>query len=299
MYDIMIIGGGPAGVTAGIYAKRAGKNVVVFEKMFIGGQIATTSELENYPGFGKPISGSDFALELYAQCKNIGVEVKSEEVLSCDLESDVKVIETKKGKYEGKTVIIATGASVRKLGLMEEMRYTGRGVSYCATCDGSFYKGKTVAMVGGGNSAVEEAVYLSNIADKVYLIHRKDTFRADDKAVKKMLEKDNIETVLNSNVVKIVGSETVTGVIVKDNEGVERQIDLDGVFIGIGREPDTKIFPQSILNEKGYVVADRDMKTAIDGVFGAGDVCEKKLRQVVTAVSDGAIAVESAIEYLD
>lgn len=299
MYDVMIIGGGPAGVTAGIYAKRAGLSPVIFEKMFVGGQISMTSELENYPGFGNPISGADFALQLMEQCQNIGVPIINEEVTSAVLEGDVKKIETAKGEYEGKTLIIATGAVARKLGLPEEDRYMGRGVSYCATCDGSLYKDKTVAIIGGGNTAVTEAIYLAGLAKKVYVIHRRDSFRAARELVDVMKEKKNIELLLNNIPVKLTGESGLEAIDVQDNITEEiKRIPVDGVFVAIGRIPDTRFLEGDFMDDRGYIKAGSDMETGIDGVFAAGDVNVKKLRQVATAVADGAIAATTAIEYI-
>lgn len=300
MYDIIIMGGGPAGVAAGIYAKRAGMNAVIFEKMFIGGQIAITSELENYPGFGDPVTGADFALALFTQCNNIGVPIINEEITSVNLQDDIKKVTTEKGEYEAKAVIIATGASVRKLGLPEEDRYVGRGVSYCATCDGSFYKDKVVALQGGGNTAVTEAIYLSSIAKKVYVIHRRDTFRASSVLIDKMNSKENIEVIINSSVAKIIGDDKVSAVDIKNNITEEiKQLDIDGLFVAIGRIPDTRFMDYEFMDERGYIKTDSDLNVGIKGVYAAGDVVVKKLRQVVTAVADGAVAATSAIEYVE
>lgn len=300
MYDIIIMGGGPAGVAAGIYAKRAGMNAVIFEKMFIGGQIAITSELENYPGFGDPVTGADFALALFTQCNNIGVPIINEEITSVNLQDDIKKVTTEKGEYEAKAVIIATGASVRKLGLPEEDRYVGRGVSYCATCDGSFYKDKVVALQGGGNTAVTEAIYLSSIAKKVYVIHRRDTFRASSVLIDKMNSKENIEIIINSSVAKIIGDDKVSAVDIKNNITEEiKQLDIDGLFVAIGRIPDTRFMDYEFMDERGYIKTDSDLNVGIKGVYAAGDVVVKKLRQVVTAVADGAVAATSAIEYVE
>lgn len=299
MYDVIVIGGGPAGVAAGIYAKRGGLNVAIFEKMFVGGQIAITSELENYPGFPDPISGADFAVNLYTQCNNIGVPVVSEEITSVELEGKVKKVITNNGEYECKAVIIAAGASVRKLGLPEEERYIGRGVSYCATCDGNFYKDKIVAIVGGGNTAVTEAIYLAGITKKVYLIHRRDCFRADHTLLEKAESIENIEIIINSTVSKINGDEKVSSLDVKNliTEDV-KQIDVDGFFVAIGRIPDTRFLDYDFMNERGYIKVDENMNVGIEGVYAAGDVVQKKLRQVVTAVADGAVAATSVIEYV-
>lgn len=300
MYDIIIMGGGPAGVAAGIYAKRAGMNAVIFEKMFIGGQIAITSELENYPGFGDPVTGADFALALFTQCNNIGVPIINEEITSVNLQDDIKKVTTEKGEYEAKAVIIATGASVRKLGLPEEDRYVGRGVSYCATCDGSFYKDKVVALQGGGNTAVTEAIYLSSIAKKVYVIHRRDIFRASSVLIDKMNSKENIEIIINSSVAKIIGDDKVRAVDIKNNITEEiNQLDIDGLFVAIGRIPDTRFMDYEFMDERGYIKTDSDLNVGIKGVYAAGDVVVKKLRQVVTAVADGAVAATSAIEYVE
>lgn len=300
MYDLIVIGGGPAGVAAGIYAKRAGLDVAIFEKMFVGGQIANTSELENYPGFKDPISGADFAISLFEQCGTIGVPVINEEITAAQLEGKTKIISTDKQDYETKTVIIASGASVRKLGLPEEDRYVGRGVSYCATCDGNFYKGKVVAVCGGGNTAVTDAIYLSSLAEKVYLIHRRDCFRADNTLVERMKKRSNIELILNSSVAKIVGEDKVTSLDIKNNITEDiKQLPVDGLFVAVGRIPDTRFLDYDFMDERGYIKVDDNMNVGIDGVYAAGDVVVKKLRQVVTAVADGAIAATSAIEYIE
>ena len=299
MYDLIIIGGGPAGVAAGIYAKRAGLNVAIFEKMFVGGQIANTFALENYPGFKDPISGADFALELFGQCSNIGVPIMNEEVTAAILEGDIKTVTTEKNDYQCKAVIIASGAGVRKLGLPEEEKFTGKGVSYCATCDGSFFKNKAVAVQGGGNTAVTDALYLSALAQKVYLIHRRDTFRADNALIEKLGERENIEILYNSTVSKINGEDKVSGIEVESIVTEEKKnIDVDGLFVAIGRIPDTRFLDYGFMDERGYIQTDEDMNVGINGVYAAGDVVKKKLRQVVTAVADGAVAATSAVEYL-
>ncbi len=298
MYDVLVIGGGPAGVTAAIYAKRAGLSVAVFEKMFIGGQIGITSELENYPGFGKPISGADFALELLNQLEYFNIEVMYEEVTSVSFECGTKVVNCGASSYEGKAAIIATGAYVRKLGIDTEERFVGRGVSYCATCDGNFFKDKKVAVIGGGNTAVEEALYLSNIAKEVYIIHRRDEFRASNHLVSRMEKKNNIKPILNSVVKEIKGEDFMDKVILISEEK-ETTLEIDGLFVAIGRIPDTKIFLNDMLNERGYITTGNDMKVGgYCGVFACGDVREKRLRQVVTAVNDGAIAANGAIEFI-
>lgn len=295
MYDIIIIGCGVAGMTAALYAKRANKKVLVLEKNNYGGKIINTIDIENYPGENH-ISGYDLATKLYNQITELGVEVKYEEVISISLGDSIKKIETKDNNYTSSAIIIATGSRTRKLNIELEDKFIGKGISYCATCDGSFYKDKDVCVVGGGNTALEEALYLSNIAKKVYLVHRRDKFRGDSLLVNKVIEKDNIEIIYNGNITKLKGEEKLESIIIDD--GIE--IKVDGLFIAIGYDPNNDIFKNIVeLDENGYIISDELCHTNIDGIFVAGDNRSKSLRQLVTATSDGAIASTEAIKYLN
>lgn len=295
MYDIIIIGCGVAGMTAALYAKRANKKVLVLEKNNYGGKIINTIDIENYPGENH-ISGYDLATKLYNQITELGVEIKYEEVISISLGDSIKKIETKDNNYTSSAIIIATGSRTRKLNIELEDKFIGKGISYCATCDGSFYKDKDVCVVGGGNTALEEALYLSNIAKKVYLVHRRDKFRGDSLLVNKVIEKDNIEIIYNGNITKLKGEEKLESIIIDD--GIE--IEVDGLFIAIGYDPNNDIFKNIVeLDENGYIVSDELCHTNIDGIFVAGDNRSKSLRQLVTATSDGAVASSEAIKYLN
>ena len=291
MYDIVIIGAGPAGMTAALYAVRANKKVLVLEKLSYGGQIINTPRIENYPT-EENISGYDFSTKLYNQIINLGVEVKQENVLSINENKEIK---TDKSSYSAKAIIIATGLQNRKLDLPLEKELIGKGISYCATCDGSFYKDKDVAVVGGGNTALEDALYLSNICNKVYLIHRRDTFRADAITVDKVLKKDNIEILYNSNITKINGTNHLESIEVNNNI-----LNIDGLFIAIGQIPNINYLNNIVeTDDYGYIKSDESCHTNIDGIFVAGDIRNKSIRQLVTATSDGAIAATEAIKYIN
>ena len=299
MYDIIIIGAGPAGLTAAIYARRANKNVLVLEAKNYGGQIINTPSIENYPAAAH-ISGFDFATNLYNQVTELGAEIKFEKVTSIKLNNNIKIVETTDNKYEGKTIIIATGADNRKLGIEKEDEFVGKGISYCATCDGSFFKDKTVAVVGGGNTAIEDAEYLSDIVNKVYLIHRRDEFRADSVSINKLKEKNNVEFILNSKIKKLNGSEMLESIEVEDNNQNIKTIPITGLFIAVGKIPENENFKEIInMDDKGYIISDELCHTNIDGIFVAGDNREKSLRQLVTATSDGAVAATEAIKYIN
>ena len=294
MYDIAIVGAGPAGLTAGIYAVRANKKVIVFEALTAGGQIINTSHIDNYP-VAPHITGLEFGQTLEKQAKDLGVEIEYSEVTHIVKENNEFMVRTEDETYSSRVVIIASGTSPRKLGLKNEDVFAGKGISYCATCDGAFYKGKIVAVNGGGNSALHEALYLSDIAAKVYLIHRRNEFRASDNLVDKVKAKDNIELVLESNIVELLGDGHLRGI--KTDTG--REIELDGLFVSIGRTPNTKNLIDGLeLVEGDYAKANEDCHTNIPGVFVAGDVRSKELRQLVTATSDGAIAATEAVNYL-
>ncbi len=299
IYDLITIGGGPAAFTAGIYARRSGLTVLMLEKNIPGGAVAITSEVCNYPGFEK-IEGPELANRMFEHAVNLGVEAVFEEVTSTDFSDKIKVVKTFTGTYKARTVIICLGAAARKLGADGERNFVGKGISYCATCDGNLFKGKTVAVVGGGNSALEDAVYMSNIASKVYLIHRRDEFRGDDILVKDVKNQPNIELVLCSKVNKVEGKDKLESILVENIPNkTESKLDVDGLFVSIGRGPDTEVIDKNIeRNENGYIVSDEKMKTNIDGVYVAGDIRNTPLRQIVTACSDGAIAATAAFQYI-
>jgi thioredoxin reductase (NADPH) len=290
MYDIIIIGAGPAGMTAAIYALRANKKVLIFEANTYGGQIVNAPKVENYPGI-KEISGYDFATNLYNQVKDLGGEFIFDAVIRID---GNKVI-TNNGNYEAKKIILAIGAQNRKLNIPGESEYAGKGVSYCATCDGNFFKGKTVAIVGGGNTALEDAIYLSDLASKVYLIHRKDTFRGEAKYQDEINSKSNIELIMNTNVTKISGTDTVTNIEL-DNGNT---LDIDGIFIAVGQQPNSMIFKNAVdIDEFGYIKTNDGVHTNNENIYVAGDARRKDLKQIITAESDGAIAAVTAIKEM-
>ncbi len=300
MYDIIIVGGGPAGLTAAIYARRASKKVLVLEALVIGGQIVQAEKIENYPVCPN-INGVDFATKLYNQTKELGAEIKFERVININDLKDYKEVITKNNTYQGKTVILATGSENRKLGLDNEDKLVGHGVSYCATCDGMFFKGKDVAVIGGGDTAIDDARYLSNIANKVYLIHRRDTFKAEAQEIEELKTKTSVEFILNSNVVKLnTTDDNLSSIDVKNNDGNITTINVSGIFIAVGRVPENQNFAKIInLDNYGYVVAGENCHTNVDGIFVAGDSRVKSLRQLVTATSDGAIAATEAIKYMN
>ena len=300
MVDVAIIGAGPAGLTAAIYASRAGMKTLIFEQTAPGGQITSTHKLENYPGFPGGIAGSDFSLALKEQAESFGAELRSEKILRMELAGQPKSIISSQGEYEAKTVILALGASPRKLGIAGEEEYTGNGVSYCATCDGAFFRGMEVCVVGGGDTALEDAIYLANLAKKVSVIHRRDTFRAQHVLVERARAKENIEFILDTVPVKIEGSMDLESILLKNAmTGEERSLPIAGCFVAIGHEPDTRLVEgQVYLDSQGYIIAGENTLTNVPGVFAAGDVRTKTLRQVVTAVSDGAVAQQAAQEYL-
>ena len=300
VYDMIVIGGGPAGYAAALYASRAGLSVAVIEKYGAGGQIALTDTVDNYPGFDEGIDGFTLGMKMKAGAERFGAESISKEVLSVDLTAEIKKIHTSSQVFSARTVVIAAGAAPRELGLPEEKALVGRGVHYCAHCDGRFYKDRTVVVVGGGNSAVSDALYLSGLAKKVYLVHRRDTLRATKLYHDPLLRKKNVEFVWNSAVTSCDIDETFTGVTVKNLKNEEtRTIPCDGLFVSIGRKPTTEFLAGTLaLDENGYIIADETTQTSIPGVYAAGDIRTKALRQVVTAVSDGAVAAHYAEEYL-
>ncbi len=299
MFDIIIVGAGPAGLTAAIYAARAHKKVLVLEAASYGGQIVTTPSIENYPAIAN-ISGYDFATNIYNQALESGAKIKFEKVINVINHDDKKEVVTNKKTYECKTVILATGSDNRKLGLDREDYFAARGISYCATCDGNFYKKKIVAVTGGGNTALEEALYLTDICKKVYLIHRRDSFKAEATLVRKLNKKENIEIIYNSNVTRLIGRSKLEAIEITDNENKKRRLDVSGLFIAVGRIPENQGFAKLIeLNESGYAVATEDCHTNVDGIFVAGDNRVKQVRQLVTAEADGAVAALEAIKYIN
>lgn len=300
MYDIVIIGAGPAGLAAAVYGQRAQKKTLLIDEKGYGGQILNTPEVENYPAIQK-ISGFDFANNLYQQAADLGAELIFEKAVAIEEGDGSKVVKTESGAYKTKTVILATGAKNRPLGLAKEEALTGRGVAYCATCDGAFYRGKTVAVIGGGNTALEDAEVLSGLAEKVYLIHRRDTFRGEVTNVKRVQSKENVDILLNKTPTALLGEDKITGLELKDKEtGEKTTLELDGVFVAIGQMPDNEPFASYIdLDDKGYVNAGEDCMTRTAGIFVAGDCRTKKVRQLATAVADGAVAALAAIEYIN
>ena len=296
MNDIIVIGAGTAGLTCAIYGLRAGKNVLVFEEKMYGGQIVNTPSIENYPGY-KNISGFEFANNLYEQAKALGMEYRNEQVIEIKNES-IKLVVTEKGTYETKAVVIATGAKNRMLGLENESELMGKGISYCATCDGAFFKGREVAVVGGGNTALEDALFLSNYCSKVYIIHRRDEFRGDKADVDKLKIKENVEFILNSTVEELLGENRLEGIRVRNSaDNKITEFNVAGVFIAIGQVPDNERFRNIVeLDDKGYIVAGEDCRTGADGIFAAGDCRTKSVRQLVTAAGDGAVAGLGAAE---
>lgn len=300
MYDIIIIGAGPAGLSAAIYGQRAGKKTLLLDEKGFGGQILNTPEVENYPGI-KKVSGFELASTLYEQATGQGAEIAYEKAVAIEDGGSTKTVRTETNTYEAKAVIIATGAKNRPLGLASEAKFTGSGVSYCATCDGAFFRGKNVAVIGGGNTALEDAEVLSALAEKVYLVHRRDTFRGEQAGVKRLLAKDNVEFVLDSVPSDILGDMTVSGLKIKNVKTEEEQtLEVQGVFVAIGQMPDNEAFADAVdLDPSGYVDAGEDCLTKTPGVFTAGDCRTKKVRQLATAAADGAAAALAAAAYIN
>ncbi|SFO63274.1 thioredoxin reductase (NADPH) [Pseudobutyrivibrio sp. JW11] len=301
VYDVIVIGAGPAGLAAGIYGKRAGYNILVLDTSSIsGGQILNTYEVDNYPGI-PGVSGTELADAMKQHCEKLGVEFARGRVSSIVDNGEIKELVTKKETFQTKTVIIATGATNRKLGCPGEDEFSGMGVSYCATCDGAFFKDKVVAVVGGGDVALEDAAYLARTCKKVYLIHRRDEFRGAVVLQNQIKSLDNVELVLDSTVESIIGNDSVEKLLIKNKKtNEERELEIDGVFIAVGTVPNTKtISGLPSLDERGYIVADETCETNIPGVFAAGDVRTKQLRQVITATADGANAITSITNYLN
>ena len=300
IYDVVVIGGGPAGYTAALYATRAGLDTLVLEKFSAGGQMTETQSIDNYPGFDEGVDGFTLGMKMQAGAERFGAKTVHTEVLSCELSSQPKKIVTDSGDIFARAVIIATGAGHKHLGVADEEKLVGRGVGYCAACDGMLYRGKTVAVVGGGNSAAADALLLSKICAKVYLIHRRDTMRAEKVYHEPLMKAEGIEFLWNSEVSELIYDKRLSGVKIRNKQsGEESELSLDGLFISIGRSPVTAAFGGQIaLDGSGYIIAGEDTKTSIEGVFAAGDVRTKALRQIVTAAADGAVAAHFAEEYI-
>lgn len=300
VYDMLIIGGGPGGYTAALYAARAGLDALLLEKLSAGGQMALTTQIDNYPGFEDGVDGFLLAEKMRRQAERFGGETKLAEALSADLKTDPKAVKTTAGTFYSKTVVLATGASPRELGVPMEKELVGRGVSYCAACDGMFYKGRTVVVVGGGDTAAADALLLSRVAKKVILVHRRDRLRATRVYHQPLMAAGNVEFRWNSVVSGLLYGERLTGVRLKDlHTGAETELNCDGVFVAVGRKPATELAAGQLeLDESGYIVAGESAETNIPGVYAVGDVRTKPLRQVVTAAADGAVAVQMAERYI-
>lgn len=300
IYDIIIIGGGPGGYTAALYGARAGLQVLVLERLVAGGQMTLTEQIDNYPGFPEGIDGYTLGDSMRAGAERFGTVTRYAEVQSVDLRSNPKTVSTDGGVFYGKTVIFATGAAPKKLGLENEDELVGHGVSYCASCDGMFYRGKTVVVVGGGNTAVAEALTLSRIAQKVILVHRRDTLRATKLYHAALKRAENVEIRWNSRVKKLLHGDALTGVVLEDvSTGTETELSCEGLFVSIGRNPNSELAAGQLpVDEAGYIIAGETTATEIDGVYAVGDVRTTPLRQIVTAVADGAVAAHEAQRYL-
>jgi thioredoxin reductase (NADPH) len=301
IYDVIMIGGGPAGLAAGLYTSRARLRSLLIEKGFPGGQVVTIDWIENYPGFEEGISGIELSRRMEMQARKFGLEITQGSVKEISLHNEIKKIVLEEGKvYEAKAVILATGANPRPLKVEEEEKYRGRGVSYCATCDGAFFKGKKIAVIGGGNSAVEEAIFLTKFADVVYIVHRRDQLRAEKIIQERAFANPRIKFIWNSLVEKIDGKDTVNALSLKNvKTGELSELAVEGVFIYIGYNPNTGFLKGLIkLDKDNYIITDENMSTSVEGIFAAGDVRAKSLKQIATAVGDGAIAAVSAERYI-
>ncbi|HBH96089.1 MAG TPA: thioredoxin-disulfide reductase [Ruminococcaceae bacterium] len=300
IYDMIIIGGGPAGYTAALYAARAGLDTFVIERMSPGGQMALTGEIDNYPGFDEGVDGFELGIKMQNGAQRFGVKTEYAEIVSVDFSDKVKALRTEKDIFYAKTVVIAAGANPRRLGVPLEQELTGKGVHYCAHCDGRFYKGKTVLVIGGGNSAAADALYLSHLAAKVYVVHRRDSLRAEKIYHEPLIQAKNVEFLWNSTLSELISDGHITGVKISDvNSQKITDIACEGVFVSIGRKPATDFLGGSVaLDPMGYVIADESTRTNVKGVFAAGDIRTKALRQIVTAAADGAVAVHYAEKYL-
>ena len=300
LYDMIVVGGGPGGYTAALYAARSGLDVLVLEKLSAGGQMALTETIENYPGLAEGVGGFELAEIMQRQAERFGAKSEYAEVEKMELSASPKVLHTSAGTFYAKTVVLATGANPRKLGVAGEDELVGRGVAYCASCDGMFYKDKTVVVVGGGNTAAEDALILSRIAKKVILVHRRDTLRATKVYHQPLMQTENVEFRWNSVITELLHDEKLTGVRLENvKTGEQELLPCDGVFVSVGRVPVTELVQGQLeLDAGGYVVTDETTATSIPGVYAVGDVRTKQLRQVVTAVADGAVAVHQAEQYL-
>lgn len=300
VYDMIIIGGGPAGYTAALYAARAGLDAVLIEKAGAGGQMALTDVIDNYPGFDEGIDGFTLGMKMKNGAERFGIKTILEQVNSVDFKNDVKPVNTAGKTYFAKTVVVSTGADPNELGVKNEREYIGKGIHYCAHCDGRFYKDKTVMVVGGGNTAVADALFLARFAKKVYVVHRRDTFRAEKILVDPLLHAENVEVLWNSVPVEFTAEERISGALIKNIvTNQEIKVPVDGVFVSIGRKPVAYFLEGSVsLDDKGYIIADETCRSSVDGVYAVGDVRTKPLRQIVTAAADGAVAVHFAVEYL-
>lgn len=299
MYDIGIIGGGTAGMTAAIYGQRAGKRTIIIEGGSFGGQITSSPNVENYPGIAS-VSGSEFSMNLLDQALKLGAETEMERVTGIRDEGKIKVIETAGKEYPCRSVILATGVTHRHLGVPGEEKFSGAGVSYCATCDGAFFRGRDVAVIGGGSTALQDAEFLSNYCRKVYLVHRRDEFRGEDSIVKRLREKENVEFILSTVVKEITGDTVVDGLVLTDKKtGKESRIDVAGVFLAVGQIPQNEMFAELVkLDGSGFILASEDCMTSRSGVFAAGDCRTKEVRQLTTAAADGAVAALAACKYI-
>jgi thioredoxin-disulfide reductase len=300
MKDIIIVGGGIAGLTAGMYAKRGGMDAILFEKMFVGGQASTTYSIENYPGFDDPISGPDFAMKIESHARKFGLEIRYDEIRDLKIDGRTKKVVTDKDEYEARTLILAMGASPRTLGLAREEEFRGRGVSYCATCDGAFYRDKVTAIVGGGDTAVEDALFMAQYAGKVYLIHRRDELRASKILQDRVLKHNKVEVKWDTVVEEILGEDNVEGIRIKNlKSGETSKITLDGVFVAIGVVPNSELVRDKLsISSAGFVITDESMRTDVPGVFAVGDLRQKPVWQLVTAASDGAVGALAAQRYI-
>ncbi len=300
IHDMIILGGGPAGYSAALYAARAGLDTLVIERLSAGGQLALTDKIDNYPGFDEGIDGFELGMKMQAGAERFGAVTAYGEVRRVSLAGEIKEIETDTGSYRTRSVILATGANPRPLGLVNEQSLVGKGVHYCAHCDGRFYRGKTVVVVGGGNSAVSDALYLSHLASRVLLVHRRDTLRATKIYHEPLMARENVEFCWDSEIAEILEDGRVVGVRIRNKKtGEVREHAVDGVFISIGRDPVSSLYAEQVeIDRLGYVVADETTKTSLPGVFAVGDLRTKALRQVVTAAADGAVAAHFAEQFL-
>lgn len=300
VYDVLVLGGGPGGYTAAMYAARSGLRTLVLERLAAGGQMALTHQVDNYPGFDEGVDGFTLGMKMQQGAERFGAETVFADVQSVELDGKIKKLHTEQGTFYGRTVIAATGANPRKLGLPMEQELTGKGVHYCAACDGMFYRGKTVVLVGGGNSAVADALTLARVAKKVILVHRRDTLRASKIYHEPLEQMENIEFRWNSEVKELRYGDRVNGVVIRNNvTGEDETVSCDGLFVSVGREPATALFRGQLeLDEGGYIVAGESTATNLSGVYAVGDVRTKAVRQIVTATADGAVAAHEIEEFL-